>query len=121
MVAMAGVQYRLLSIGGLRTPVGTLFGVTLASSHHRLASGRNRLLAMSICFVGIAVSGLMMDCRAGLSSAGIVASGLSLALVAAAGLALAADQGAHLDLIPAVVGVLISAHSWPMSLWWSGH
>jgi len=105
--AFTMVQYRLLEAGGLRPRTGPLVGVTLASQAITNSLPGGPALA--------AVYGFRWYRRLGaddaLSGWAIVGSGvaaaLTLALVASGGVVLATEQGATLDLIPVVAGVLV--------------
>lgn len=107
LVAFAAVQYRLLAAGGLRPPATPLVGITLASQ-----AITNSLPG------GVAVAAVYgfrwyrrLGADDGLAGWAMVGSGvaaaLGLALVAAGGLVLATEQGATLDLIPVILGVLV--------------
>jgi uncharacterized protein (TIRG00374 family) len=106
-VAFAGIQFRLLSSGGLEPPVRPLIAMTLASQSINNSLPAGSVLAAVYGFRWYRRFGAD-DALAGWALVGMmVASVVSLALVAAGGLALAAEEGASLDLIPAVVGVLV--------------
>lgn|GEM_PF-414486 len=104
--SFVAVETRLLGAGGLHPPFGPLAGMTLASQ------------AMANSLPGgpavAAVYGFRWYRRLGaddtLASWALVGTtvfaALSLALLAGIGLVLATEQGATLDLVPAVVGVL---------------
>jgi putative heme transporter len=106
-VCFARMQGSILMGGGLRTPSGPLLNMTFAS----------QAIANSLP-AGTAVSSVYGfrwyrrfgadDALAAWSLAGtFIAAVVTLSLVAAAGLALAASQGASLDLVPVIVGVLV--------------
>ena len=107
LVAFAGVQYRLLSAGGVYPPVLPLVGMTVGAQAVSNSLPAGAALA--------AVYGYRWFRRFGadetLAVWAVVGTGVaatvSLALVAAAGLAVAAELGASLDLIGAVIGVLL--------------
>ncbi len=106
-VAFAGLQYRLLEVGGLVAPVRPLLAMTLASQALNNSLPAGGVFAAVYGFRWYRRFGAD-DALAGWALVGtIVASVVSLALVAAAGLALATGEGASLDLIPVVVGVLL--------------
>ena len=108
-VAFAGLQYRLMSVGGLEPPVRPLMAMTWAAQAINNSLPAGTVLASVYAFRWYRRFGAN-DTLAGWSLVGtMVASVVSLALVAAAGLALADEQGASLDLIPVVVGVLLVA------------
>jgi len=107
VVAFAGVQWRLLRAGGLDPPARSLIGITLASQAITNSLPGGPALAAVYGFRWYRRLGAD-DEIAGWALVGSgVAAGLSLALVAAAGLVLATEEGASLDLIPVVVGVLV--------------
>lgn len=106
-VCFAGMQFTLLKSGGLDPPRGALLKMTVASQ-----AITNSLIG------GNAVSAVYGfrwfrrfgadDTLAAWSMAGtLIASLVSLSLVATAGLALAAGEGASLDLIPVIIGVMV--------------
>lgn len=101
------VQQRLLAAAGIAPPVRPLTGVTLASQ------------AMTSSLPGGAAVAAVYGFRwyrrfgadgavAGWALVGTsVAAALSLALLATIGLIISSEEGASLDLVPAVVGVLV--------------
>jgi hypothetical protein len=106
-VCFAAMQYSLLKSGGLEPPIGALLKMTFASQ-----AITNSLIG------GNAVSAVYSfrwfrrfgadDTLAAWAMAGtLIASMVSLSLVATAGLALAAGEGASLDLIPVIIGVML--------------
>jgi uncharacterized protein (TIRG00374 family) len=106
-VCFAGMQYGLLKAGGLGPPSGALLKMTFASQ-----ALTNSLIG------GSAVSSVYGfrwfrrfgadDTLAAWAMVGtLVTSMVSLSLVATAGLSLAAGEGASLDLIPVIIGVLL--------------
>jgi len=106
-VCFARMQASILKGGGLRAPSVPLVNMTFAS----------QAIANSLP-AGVAVSSVYGfrwyrrfgadDALAAWSLAGtFIASVVTLSLVAAGGLALAASQGASLDLVPVIVGVLL--------------
>lgn len=108
LVAFAGVQYRLLAAGDLRASARPLIGITLASQAITNSLPGGTALAAVYGFRWYRRLGAD-DALAGWAMVGSgVAAALSLALVAAAGVVLATEQGASLDLIPVVVGVLVA-------------
>ena len=106
-VSFAAMQYGLLGFGGLRAPRGSLLKMTFASQ--ALANSFPGGNAVS------AVYGFRWYRRFGAGNTlatwaivgTVVASIVSLALVATLGLVLATEQGASLDLVPAIVGALV--------------
>lgn len=106
LASFAGVQYRLLEAGGLRPPVTPLLGITLASQAITNSLPGGSAVAAVYGFRWYRRLGAD-DGLAGWAMVGsAVAAALGLALVAAGGLVLATEQGATLDLIPVVFGVL---------------
>ncbi|HUA95058.1 MAG TPA: YbhN family protein [Acidimicrobiales bacterium] len=106
LASFAGVQYRLLEAGGLRPPVTPLMGITLASQAITNSLPGGTAVAAVYGFRWYRRLGAD-DGLAGWAMVGsAVAAALGLALVAAGGLVLATEQGATLDLIPVVLGVL---------------
>lgn len=109
LVSFAAVQYRLLEAGGLRPPATSLVGITLASQAITNSLPGGAAVAAVYGFRWYRRLGAD-DGLAGWAMVGSgVAAALGLALVAAGGLVLATEQGATLDLIPAVLGVLVVA------------
>ena len=93
-LATAGLQYRLLSVGGLRAPVGPLVGMTLATQAINDSLPAGTVVAALYTFRWYRRFGTN-DAVAAWTLAGvIIASVVSLALVAAGGLALATGEGA---------------------------
>lgn len=108
LVAFAAVQHRLLGAGGLRAPAVPLLGITLSSQAITNSLPGGAAVAAVYGFRWYRRLGAD-DGLAGWAMVGTaVASALGLALVAAAGVALATEQGATLDLVPVVVGVLVA-------------
>jgi uncharacterized protein (TIRG00374 family) len=107
LVAFAGVQYRLLAAGRLRAPAGPLIGITLASQAITNSLPGGTAVAAVYGFRWYRRLGAD-DGLAGWAMVGTgVAAALSLALLAAGGLVFATEQGANLDLVPVVAGVLV--------------
>lgn len=106
-LSFARMQHRLLRAGGLVVPFRSLVSVTFA------AQSINNSLPAGTAFS--ALYGFRWYRRFGASEplaawalvGTIVGASLSLALVAAGGVVLATSQGASLDLITVVIGVLI--------------
>jgi putative heme transporter len=106
LVSFAAVQYRLLEAGGLKPPAAPLVGITLASQAITNSLPGGAAVAAVYGFRWYRRLGAD-DGLAGWAMVGSgVAAALGLALVAAGGLVLATEQGATLDLIPVVLGVL---------------
>jgi uncharacterized protein (TIRG00374 family) len=107
LVCFAGLQFQLLKTGGLAAPKVTLLEMTVASQAitNSLPGGT----AVS------AVYGFRWYRRFGADDTlaiwamvgTVVAAMVSLSVVACAGLALATGEGASLDLIPVLIGVLV--------------
>lgn len=106
-LSFVGVQTRLLAAGGLRPPLKPLVGMSLASQAITNSVPAGPAVA--------AVYGFRWYRRLGaddtLASWALVGTtvfaALSLALLAAVGLVLATEEGASLDLVPAVLGILV--------------
>ncbi len=106
-VSFAAMQYGLLGVGGLRAPKEPLLKTTFSAQ--ALANSLPGGTAVS------AVYSFRWYRRFGAGNTlatwaivGVVLSSvISLALVATVGLVLATEQGASLDLIPAIVGALV--------------
>lgn len=106
-VAFAGVQYRLLSAGGVYPPVIPLIGMTVGAQAISNSLPAGAALAAVYGYRWFRRFGADETVSAwALIGTGVTAA-VSLALVAAAGLAVAAELGASLDLIGAVIGVLL--------------
>jgi uncharacterized protein (TIRG00374 family) len=106
-VALAGLQYRLLRTAGVHPPAPALLGVTTASQAMANSLPGGPALAAVYSFRWYRRFGAD-DAGAGWALVGTwVGTALSLSLLAAAGLLVATSEGATLDLIPAVVGVLL--------------
>lgn len=107
LTCFAAVQYRLLGAGGLRPRPAPLVGITLASQAITNSLPGGAAVAAVYGFRWYRRLGAD-DGLAGWAMVGTgVAAALGLALVAAGGLVLATEQGATLDLIPVVLGVLV--------------
>jgi uncharacterized protein (TIRG00374 family) len=109
VVAFAGVQYRLLRAGGLDPPAAPLLGITLASQAITNSLPGGPALAAVYGFRWYRRLGADDEIAAWALVGSGVAAALSLALVAAIGLVLATEEGASLDLVPVVAGVLVAA------------
>jgi uncharacterized membrane protein YbhN (UPF0104 family) len=105
--AFAMLQYRLLNAGGLRPPLRPLLGVTLASQAITNSLPGGPALAVVYGFRWYRRLGADDGLAGWALVGGGVAAALSLALVASGGVILATEQGATLDLIPVVAGVLV--------------
>ncbi len=107
LCAFAGMQRRLLSAGGLRAPWTPLIGTTVAAQAITNSVPAGPAVAYVYDFRWFRRFGAD-DTLAAWSLVGTgVAAAVSLALLAAAGAALAAGEGATLDLIGVIIGILI--------------
>jgi len=108
-VAFAGIQYQLLGAGDLKAPRVPLLNVTFAAQAINNSFPGGPALAAVYGFRWYRRFGAD-DTLAGWTLVGTgVTAAVSLSLVAALGLVLASAEGASLDLIPVVVGVLLVA------------
>jgi len=106
-VSFAGMQLALLRCGGLTAPRGSLLKMTFGSQALSNSLPGGTAVAAVYGFRWYRRFGADSS-LAGWATAGVVvASAASLALVATVGLAVATSEGASLDLIPAIIGVLI--------------
>lgn len=102
------MQTRLLRAGGLRPKMAPLAGMTLASQAISNSVPAGPAVAAVYGFRWYRRLGAD-DTLAGWALVGTtIFAALSLALLAAVGLVLATGQGASLDLIPAVLGILLA-------------
>lgn len=103
----AGMQYGLLRAGGLVPPTGALLKMTFASQALTNSLVGGSAVASVYGFRWFRRFGAD-DTLAAWSMVGVlVTSMVSLSLVATAGLALATGEGASLDLIPVIIGVML--------------
>lgn len=101
-------ETRLLAAGGLRAPLLPLTGVTLASQAMTNSVPGGPAVAAVYGFRWFRRFGAD-DTLAGWALVGTtIFAALSLALLAGVGLVLATEEGASLDLVPAVVGILVA-------------
>lgn len=106
-LSFVAVQQRLLGAGGLSPPIPPLMGMTFASQAMTNSVPAGPAVAAVYGFRWYRRLGAD-DALAGWALVGTsISAALSLALVAAVGLVLATEQGASLDLVPPVVGVLV--------------
>jgi hypothetical protein len=106
-VCFAGLQNEFLKAGGLRAPRGPLLEMTFATQAIANSLPGGNAVAAVYDFRWYRRFGAD-DTLATWSLVGtIVATAVTLSLVATAGLALAAGEGASLDLIPVIIGVLL--------------
>lgn len=107
-LSFVAVQQRLLGAGGLSPRVRPLMGMTFASQAITNSVPAGPAVAAVYGFRWYRRLGAD-DPLAGWALVGTsISAALSLALVAAVGLVLATEQGASLDLVPPVVGVLVA-------------
>jgi putative heme transporter len=108
-VAFAAVQWRLLRAGSLTAPSGPLLNITFAAQAINNTFPGGAAIAAVYGFRWYRRFGAD-DTLAGWTLVGTgVTAAVSLSLVAALGLVFAFAEGASLDLIPVVVGVLLLA------------
>lgn len=101
-------ETRLLAAGGLRPPILPLAGVTVASQAMTNSVPGGPAVAAVYGFRWFRRLGAD-DTLAGWALVGTtIFAALSLALLAGVGLVLATEEGASLDLVPAVVGILVA-------------
>jgi putative heme transporter len=117
-LSFVAVQQRLLAAGGLDPPILPLAGVTLASQAMVNSVPAGPAVAVVYGFRWYRRFG-GDDTLAGWALVGTsLAAALSLAMLAGIGLVLATEEGASLDLVPAVVGVLVvTAALWVLFLY----
>lgn len=107
-VSFTAMEYQLLSARNeARPPRAPLFRVTLGSQALTNSLPAGNAVAAVYGFRWFRRFGADDTLAVWAMAGTFVAAMLTLALVATAGLALAADQGASLDLIPVLVGVLV--------------
>lgn len=105
-LSFVAVQERLLRAGGVQAPLAPLAGMTFASQALTNSVPAGSAVAAVYGFRWYRRLGAD-DALAGWALVGtVVSAALSLALLAAVGLIAATEQGATLDLIPAVLGWL---------------
>ncbi|HVB93088.1 MAG TPA: lysylphosphatidylglycerol synthase transmembrane domain-containing protein [Acidimicrobiales bacterium] len=106
-VCFAAMQYGLLNAGGLGPPPGSLLKMTFASQALTNSLIGGNAISTVYGFRWFRRFGAD-DTLAAWSMVGtLVTSMVSLSLVATAGLAIAAEEGASLDLIPVIIGVML--------------
>ncbi len=106
-LCFAGLQYELLRSGGLRSPIRPLLEMTVATQAIANSLPGGSAVAAVYGFRWYRRFGAD-DTLAAWSLVGtVVATAVALSLVAAGGLALATGEGASLDLVPVLVGVLV--------------
>jgi uncharacterized protein (TIRG00374 family) len=106
-ICYAGLQNEFLKAGELKSPRGPLLEMTFATQAIANSLPGGNAVAAVYDFRWYRRFGAD-DTLAAWSLVGtMVASAITLSLVATAGLALAAGEGASLDLIPVIIGVLL--------------
>ena len=105
-VSFAGMQFRLLGFGGLRAPRGPLLKTTFAAQALANSFPGGNAVSAVYSFRWYRRFGAGNTLATWAISGTVIASIVSLALVATLGLVLATEQGASLDLIPAILGAL---------------
>ena len=106
-VSFTVMEYELLNNGGVTPPSLPLFRMTLASQALNNSLPAGNAVAAVYGFRWFRRFGADDTLAVWAMTGTLVASMASLSLIAAAGLALATDEGASLDLIPVLVGVLL--------------
>lgn len=106
-LSFVAMQTRLLATGGLHPPLAPLAGMTLASQAMNNSVPGGPAVAAVYGFRWYRRFGADDTLASWALIGTTVIAALSLALLAGIGLVLATEQGASLDLVPAVVGVLV--------------
>ena len=106
-VCFTGMQYELLRAGGLDAPKWPLFEMTFAAQAMANSLPAGTGVAAVYGFRWFRRFGADATLATWGLAGTLVASVVSLSLVATIGLALAAEQGASLDLVPVILGVLV--------------
>ncbi|MCL4445347.1 MAG: YbhN family protein [Actinobacteria bacterium] len=109
IVALTGMQVRLLEVGGLRPPVRPMIATTLGSQALTNSLPGGTAFAVVYAFRWFRRYGADDTLAAWALVGTMVGAAVSLSLVAAGGLAMATGLGGSLDLIPAILGVLCVA------------
>ena len=107
-LCFAGLQFALLRRGGLEAPKGSLLKMTFAAQALTSSLPAGVAVAAVYGFRWFRRFGADSALAAWATAGTVVVSTVSLALVATLGLSLAAGEGASLDLIPAIIGVLLA-------------
>ncbi len=106
-VSFTALQYQLLSAkGGFTPPISPLFRMTLASQALTNSLPAGNAVSAVYGFRWFRRFGADETLAVWAMVGTVIASMVSLSLVATAGLALATEEGASLDLVPVLVGVL---------------
>jgi len=107
LCCFARMQYELLRCGGREAPGAALLKVTLASQAITNSLPAGNAVAAVYGFRWFRRFGADETLAIWAMVGTMIAAMVSLSLVATAGLALAAGEGASLDLIPVLIGVLV--------------
>jgi uncharacterized membrane protein YbhN (UPF0104 family) len=105
-VSFATMQYGVLGVGGARPPRAPLLKTTFAAQALANSLPGGNAVSAVYSFRWYRRFGAGNTLATWAITGVVLASIISLALVATVGLALATEQGASLDLIPAIVGAL---------------
>ena len=108
VLSFVTLQARLLAAGGLRPPRTALAGMTLASQALSNSVPAGPAAAVVYGFRWYRRFGADDSLASWTLVGTTIFSALSLALLAGVGLVLATDQGASLDLVPAVLGAVVA-------------
>ncbi len=103
-VCFAAMQFGLLRVGGLLAPKGTLVKTTFASQAIANSLPGGNAVSAVYGFRWYRRFGAGNTLATWAMAGTVISSIVSLALVATLGLALATEEGASLDLVPAIVG-----------------
>ena len=105
-VSFAAMQYGLLGVGGVRAPRAPLLKTTFSAQALANSLPGGNAVSAVYSFRWYRRFGAGNALATWAITGTVLASIISLALVATVGLALATEQGASLDLVPAIVGAL---------------
>jgi len=108
-VAFAAVQRRLLDAGGVTMPLGRLTAVTLAATAIANSIPAGPVVSSVFAFRQYRRYGADRALAGWTLVAVFVTAAVSLAVLAGGGLAIAGAEGASLDLVGVVAGVLVAA------------
>jgi uncharacterized protein (TIRG00374 family) len=108
-VCFAGMQYELLRTRGILPPILPLLKVTLASQALNNSLPGGNAVSAIYGFRWYRRFGADQTVAVWAMVGTLIGSMVSLSLVATIGLALAAGEGASLDLIPVLIGILLIA------------
>jgi putative heme transporter len=107
-LCFAGLQRAVLTSGGLKSPEWTLVKMTFASQAIANSLPGGNAVSAVYGFRWFRRFGADDTLAAWAMVGSLIASLLSLSLIATAGLAIATSAGASLDLIPVLIGVLVT-------------